>query len=294
MPMPFTLPLSRLLGGAFVAAALVITSQLSQGSQPAQALYACDVYDASLDAEEQAFLATINGYRAQNGLAPLSVSTNLNRAATWMATDLATSGRWSHTDSLGRTFDVRIRDCGGLPWNGENLASGTVLSSAGGAFELWRTSSGHNANMLTASYRQIGIARVYSASSPYGWYWATDFSSTHDGTDGSGGAAWVAASAPQAPVSYATVARAGIASPVSGYVSASGVNLTLSPVAGAWEYWLEIGSMPGSKEYYDASLGLWTSAWVGGLPVGGRIYVRVWTLSAAGWLYQDYSYQTTM
>ncbi len=293
MPLPITLPLSRLLGGALVAAALILTSQLSQDTQVAQALYACDVYDASLDAEEQAFLATINGYRAQHGLAPLSVSTNLNRAATWMATDLATSGRWSHTDSLGRTFDVRIRDCGGLPWNGENLASGTVLSSAGGAFEVWRSSAGHNANMLTASYRQIGIARVYSASSPYGWYWATDFSSTHDGTDGSG-AVWAAASAPQAPVSYSATARAGIASPVSGYVSASSMNLTLNPAAGAWEYWLEVGSVLGSKEYFDASLGLWTNAWVGGLPVGATIYVRVWTLSAGGWLYQDYIYQTTI
>jgi hypothetical protein len=72
------------------------------------------------------------------------------------------------------------------------------------------------------------------------------------------------------------------------------MNLTLSPAVGAWEYWLEVGSAPGSKEYYDASLGLWTNAWVGGLPVGATIYVRVWTLSAGGWLYQDYTYHTTI
>jgi hypothetical protein len=52
--------------------------------------------------------------------------------------------------------------------------------------------------------------------------------------------------------------------------------------------------VPGSKEYYDASLGLWTNAWVGGLPVGATIYVRLWTLSAGGWLYQDYIYYTTI
>ena len=35
--------------------------------------------------------------------------------------------------------------------------------------------------------RQIGIARYYSASATYGWYWTTDFSTTNDGTNLGGG-----------------------------------------------------------------------------------------------------------
>jgi len=288
--MPITPQLTRLLGSVLVAAAFIISTQAFEGPRQADALYACDVYDMTFDAEEQAFLATINGYRAQYGLAPLSVSTNLNRSAMWMATDLAYSGRWSHTDSLGRTFDVRIRDCGGWAWNGENLASGQPVASAGAAFELWRTSPSHNANMLNASYVQIGIARVYNAASPYGWYWATDFSTSHDGTNGF----VLAAAPPSAPLSFASTARAGIAWPISGQVSAFPMNLSLSPVYGAWEYWLEVGSVPGAADYFNASIGLATAAQVGGLPVGTTVYVRLWTLSSSGWLYQDYSYQTTV
>jgi hypothetical protein len=248
----------------------------------------------SFDAEEQAFLGIINGYRAQYGLAPLSVSVNLNRAATWMATDLAYTGRWSHTDSLGRTFDARIRDCGGWAWNGENLASGQPVASASAAFELWRTSAGHNANMLNGSYVQIGIARVYNASSPYGWYWATDFSSSYDGTDGFVNAVGTAAAAPASPAAFAIAARAAIASPVSGFVPASAVTLNLSPAYGAWEYWVEVGSAPGAADYYSASIGLSTTAQIYGLPVGTTVYVRLSTLSAGGWVYQDYTYQTTI
>ena len=54
----------------------------------ADALTNCTVNDNSVDAEEQAFLGLINNYRAQNGLAALSMSTNLNRASTWMAADM--------------------------------------------------------------------------------------------------------------------------------------------------------------------------------------------------------------
>jgi hypothetical protein len=58
-------------------------------------------------------------------------------------------------------------------WKGENLAAGT--SSAQKAFDLWKASTGHNGNMLNTYYRAIGIARRYTAGSPYGWYWTTDY-----------------------------------------------------------------------------------------------------------------------
>ncbi|HMO25698.1 MAG TPA: CAP domain-containing protein, partial [Tepidisphaeraceae bacterium] len=71
---------------------------------------------------------------------------------------------------------------------GENLAAGTNWSSAQSAFTAWQNSSGHNANMLGQYYQQIGIARFYLSGSPYGWYWATTFGATNDGTGGGGGA----------------------------------------------------------------------------------------------------------
>ena len=135
---------------------------------------------------------------------------------------------------------------------------------------------------------------MYNPSSSYGWYWATEFSSTHDGTNGFAAAPAALAAPPSAPVSFAANVRAAIASPLAGYVSASAMQLSLAPAWGAWEYWLEVGSVPGAADYYNASLGLNTAAQVGGLRVGTTVYVRLWTLSGSGWLFQDYSYQTTV
>src|SRR5690606_22774689 len=103
----------------------------------------------------------INNYRAQNGRGALTVSTNLNRAAHWMGNDLGVNRYFSHTDSLGRSPSQRAMDCDYPSGAGENLAAGTNWSTAQAAFDAWRNSSGHNANMLNGNYRQIGIARVY-------------------------------------------------------------------------------------------------------------------------------------
>jgi hypothetical protein len=62
----------------------------------------------------------------------------------------------------------------------ENLAAG--YETAEEAFEAWRTSPGHNANMLDGNQRVIGIARIHDPGSYYGWYWTTDFGSELDPT----------------------------------------------------------------------------------------------------------------
>ncbi|HMO96110.1 MAG TPA: CAP domain-containing protein, partial [Tepidiformaceae bacterium] len=146
----------------------------------AEALTNCTVSDISIDSEEAAFLTLINAYRAQNGRGALTLSTNLNRAATWHGTDMATKGYFSHTDSLGRSPSTRARDCDYPGGAGENIAAGTVWDTAQEAFDAWRNSSGHNANMLNASYVKIGIARVYVANSQYRWYWVTNFGTVND------------------------------------------------------------------------------------------------------------------
>ena len=89
------------LGLAMAGLALLTASAvISGGAGRAHALSNCDVGDYSLDGEELAFLSLINGYRAENGLGALTISTNLNRAAHWMSNDLGTNNYFSHTDSL--------------------------------------------------------------------------------------------------------------------------------------------------------------------------------------------------
>ena len=135
---------------------------------------------AALDSEETAVLDLINQYRAANGLGTLSLNGILNTSARWMSDDMATSNYFSHTDSLGRDPFVRLSDFGYTynTWKGENLAAG--VDSASEAFNLWKGSPGHNANMLNPNFKVIGIARAYSASSTFGWYWSTDFGGQAD------------------------------------------------------------------------------------------------------------------
>lgn len=178
-----TLPLALALIGALLAALAMTVA----GDNRAGALTNCTVTHDGNDAEELAFLTLINNYRSQNGLGALTISTNLNRGAAWMAEDLAVNNYFAHTDSLGRSAYQRAIDCGYPSGAGENLAAGGAWASAQAAFTAWQNSPGHNANMLGQYYMQIGIARYYLAGSQYGWYWATTFGTTNDGTGGGGG-----------------------------------------------------------------------------------------------------------
>jgi len=135
---------------------------------------------AALDGEETAVLDLINQHRAANGLGTLSINGTLNNAARWMSDDMANNNYFSHTDSQGRDPFVRLADFGYTynTWKGENLAAG--IDSAQEAFDLWKGSPGHNANMLNPNFTVIGIARSYGASSTFGWYWSTDFGGQDD------------------------------------------------------------------------------------------------------------------
>src|SRR5437879_4593442 len=124
----------RALVALFLAVATASGLSLAH-TRNAAALTNCNVADLAIDGEEQGFLDLINAYRAQNSAGALTMSVNLNRAASWMAMDMATKNYFSHTDSLGRTFDVRISNCGGVP-SAENIAAG--VQTAQDAFNTWR------------------------------------------------------------------------------------------------------------------------------------------------------------
>ncbi len=168
---------------AFLAAILVLAAVAVLGPETKSSLAGpnCAV-DATIDSEEQEFLRLINQHRQQNGLRPLQLSDTLNRAAAWKSQHLADYGYFAHDDTpIGRTWVQRLRDCGYSynTWLGENIAAGNA--TAAGVFDQWRSSPGHNANMLSGNFNAIGIGRAYSATSPHGWYWTTDFGGVSDG-----------------------------------------------------------------------------------------------------------------
>jgi uncharacterized protein YkwD len=161
---------------AVIAVALVHSAPIANAGGPCAST-------ASQDGQEQAFLNLINEYRDQHDLGPLVLSSSLTRAAAWKSAHMANNNYFSHDDQgLNRDFVGRLRDCGytANTWMAENIAAGN--SSAASTFEQWRTSAGHNANMLDEHMVAIGIARAYNDDSTYGWYWTTEFGGVDDGS----------------------------------------------------------------------------------------------------------------
>ena len=137
--------------------------------------------EAALDAEEALFLTLINNYRAQHGRAPLKISYKLTRPSIWKSKHMAQNNYFAHDDTpIGRAWSTRVRDCG-YTYNtyiGENIAAG--YWTAADVFEGWRTSPGHNSNMLSADYTAIGIGRFEGAGA-FGVYWTTVLGGVDDG-----------------------------------------------------------------------------------------------------------------
>lgn len=145
--------------------------QLSIATLDTQSGGDCTATSEAIDAEEQKMIDLINDYRAQNNLGEIAINLPLNKAAAWMAEDMAAKHYLNHTDSLGRDPLQRFLDCGySYPTVGENSAVGPTTQ---GVFDAWLTSPGHRANILRSSWRSMGIARANSGAQ---WYWTNDFS----------------------------------------------------------------------------------------------------------------------
>ena len=168
------------VASACVMGALLFTV-LPRHAMPALAAGGCSVARAAgSDSEEQTMLSLMNAHRAKNSLGPLVLSPNLGRAALWKSADMATNRYFSH-DDLSRGWLQRIQDCGyGSMSDGEDIASG--YSDAQATFDQWRTSPPHNANILGASFRAVGIGRAQSAGGQ--WYWTADFGPAVDSDAG--------------------------------------------------------------------------------------------------------------
>lgn len=145
--------------------------------------------DPAIDTTEQQFLDLVNEYRGQNGLGALVLNQDLNEAADWYATDMATknyfgSSSWcyqqfklgAHCDSYGGMPQHRISAFGYGPASvGENSAAG--FSTAQSVFNAWKGSPGHNTNMLRSYWKAIGIGLACRQGAQYGCYWVTDYGS---------------------------------------------------------------------------------------------------------------------
>lgn len=122
---------------------------------PGQALNIPQVSDAVLQYESEV-IRLVNQRRAENGLKPLAANWELSRVARYKSEDMSSQGYFSHTSpTYGSPFQM-IRSFG-LSYRsaGENIAYGQRTPAA--VVDAWMASSGHRANILSASYTQIGV-----------------------------------------------------------------------------------------------------------------------------------------
>ena len=125
--------------------------------------------DSSVTSFEREVVRLVNEHRVQNGLQPLTENWELSRVARYKSQDMVDNRYFSHTSpTYGSPFQM-IRAFG-LSYRtaGENIAYGQRTPQA--VVNAWMNSSGHRANILNASYTQIGVGYVAN-----GHYWTQMF-----------------------------------------------------------------------------------------------------------------------
>ena len=123
-----------------------------------------------------------NEHRAGMGLAPLSTSRSLTRAALWKAAHMAEYGYFDHDDPappIARTWDQRVEDCGYTSGAGENIATGYPTSQA--AMNGWLGSQGHRENIESPGYSAFGVGVAMSADGTL--YWVQVFGTVDDSSN---------------------------------------------------------------------------------------------------------------
>lgn len=138
----------------------------------------CDVrYFETVNADfEQRVVELVNDERKNRNLPPLKRNSDLDYAARYHARDMAEDSYFNHD-----TYDGSVKVCGWSTrvgkfytnWNSlaENIAAG--YTTPADVMQGWMNSSGHRANILGSSHREIGVG--YWPGGSYRHYWVQDF-----------------------------------------------------------------------------------------------------------------------
>lgn len=125
--------------------------------------------DATVQSYEQEVIRLVNEIRAENGLPALTYNWELSRVARYKSQDMKDNRYFSHTSpvygspfQMMKSFGISYRTAG------ENIARGYATPQA--VVNGWMNSSGHRANILNASFTQIGVGYVAEGN-----YWTQMF-----------------------------------------------------------------------------------------------------------------------
>ncbi|KUN09257.1 RNA polymerase [Streptomyces yokosukanensis] len=116
-------------------------------------------------------VALVNKERSAAGCSPLTEDAQLQKAAQGHSDDMAARHFFDHTNPDGADPGQRIT-AAGYRWStyGENIAQGQQTAAA--VMQSWMNSSGHRANILNCSFKNIGVGVHKGAGGPW---WTQDF-----------------------------------------------------------------------------------------------------------------------
>lgn len=183
------MPRPRSIVCAVLACALLAASAAASAAPPrATSAKACA--DARLAPSSKnlarirrATLCLLNVERTKRGLVALRRDSRLTRASRDHSIDMVRNRYFEHDSPSGSTVVTRLRKvhyiANGIAWSvGENIAyGGGSAATPRSIVRLWMGSSGHRANILSNSFRDIGIgvARGTPSGSHGGATYTTDF-----------------------------------------------------------------------------------------------------------------------
>lgn len=127
------------------------------------------LYDKNILDFEAEVIRLTNQRRTENGLSALKTNWELSRVARYKSQDMHDKKYFSHTSpTYGSPFDM-IRNFN-IKFNsaGENIAMGQKTPQE--VVNAWMNSPGHRANILKASFTQIGVGYVANGN-----YWTQMF-----------------------------------------------------------------------------------------------------------------------
>jgi ELWxxDGT repeat protein len=200
--------------------------------------------------------------------------------------DIIDQELWKSDGTVAGTVlvkDICPGTCSSTPANLINVNGTLYFTAADGVngTELWKSDGTTDGTIMVAD-----INPGAASSSPANLTVSGDklFFTADDGVHGA--ELWaVDLDLPPAP--------AAMTSPAAGStLSGSSATFNWSASAGALQYWIWIGTIPGSMDIYAQGQGLNTAAVVNGLPTNGSaIHVRLFTMMPDGsWQWNDYTY----
>ncbi len=120
-------------------------------------------------------LALVNQIRAEAGVGPLTLDTNLCRASSMRALEMDYANYFAHARADGRECFSAMDFYGcSYGWAGENIAAG--YRSPASVVEGWRISQGHYENMVNPNFTKLGVGYCNTGIGDYGHYWVQLFS----------------------------------------------------------------------------------------------------------------------